>query len=795
MSDDNKDQNNGKLGKTLVLSSINRINPDIGRWRRALRAAESIQAPFRPPLYDIHEETMLDGVVTAVTQRILLKCTNAKMVFMKEGQDDDEHPVSKMIESPDFLEFIQYIVEAKWWGHSLIEFEFEEDGIKSIELIPRKNVIPEKAIVVEKVGQTKGIAYGEPPYCNYLVEVGKPRDLGLLNKAAPYAIYKKLGFGNFGEYVERFGVPIMEFQYDSQNPNAKREVEKQAANQGASSTIIMPDGTTSVIHKGADGSGSTVFKDYKAANDEEILLIFLLQTMTTKDGSSRSQAEVHAGGESELIAGYKLFVELVLNYEFKPLLALHGFDVEGGKFKYADTERLSKTDLLAIIKGLAQFGDVPLEYIEKHFGIELSPKEKEEVQEKQLKLKKKSRYGLACCNEQLSFRDMEALRLNDEDVQGLLGRVYKSRGKAKFDGAYYTAIAQHLIGGLDKAWTSDNIDYDSPDHLAQTLLELNTFRFSATKDLALLSELNEFVSVSDTFEQFKERANTVIEDYNVNYLQTEYNLAVATAQSSADYIRNLEQAEDFPYWEYQTVGDDRVRASHAALDGMLFKAGETSEITPPNGYNCRCIFVPRSTKGGKNLSTVDDATEVLGAEYEKMKEAGFNVNRAELLQVFTEKQHYVSRFKEDNLSFKDFDLAAYSVLVAKAKKAKVTKRTASQAKDWFAAQVGKNGLKDNKKIRLLDYNGRPIHLDLKTLSSNKAWNVLDLLPTTLQNPDEVYFVRKGQSSYKLTLIQYYDPNPLVIEILQEKDKQPKVLSWNLERSANKFRKGLLIKKS
>lgn len=47
-------------------------------------------------------------------------------------------------------------------------------------------------------------------------------------------------------------------------------------------------------------------------------------------------------------------------------------------------------------------------------------------------------------------------------------------------------------------------------------------------------------------------------------------------------------------YEYVTVGDDRVRPTHAALDGMKLPKGDPFWQTfwPPNGWNCRCTVAP-----------------------------------------------------------------------------------------------------------------------------------------------------------------------------------------------------------
>lgn len=794
-----------KLSDTIIVESSLRINPDIGKWRSALRNAEDEDSPDRSTLYDIYKETILDGLVTSVTQRISSKCTNSKIIFKKEGEADKEHPISKMCQTPMFLEIISEIVASKWYGHSLIELDFNDKELVRAELLPRKNVIPEKGLLVKNVGEQEGINYREPPYLYYVLDVGKRKDLGLLNNATPYTIYKRFGISSWGEYVERYGLPIQEYQYDTDNPNARKEVEQQAKEQGSGARIIMPKGTETKLHKGADGSGSTVFVEYRGANNEEIALIFLLQTMTTMNGSSRSQAEVHEGGEDELIAGYKLFVEMVLNFQLKPILEKHGLDVEGGEFKYEDTEKLSKKELLDIFKGLSNFGVVPLDVLEKHFGIKLTPKEKEaikedaakekEVDEDKSKIgsKKKNRYNLAC-NCLVDEKNLtEQLRFSEKEENSLIKRIYGYRGKNNFDPIYFNQLSQGLMKELDDGWNaSKGIDYESADHLSRTLLELNLYRFSATKDVALIQEANKFLNTSKNFHEFEQQTADLFKKYNKNHLRTEYNLANATAQNTSSYLRNLEVAEDFPYWEYQTVGDDRVRPAHAALDGMLFRAGETGIFTSPNGFGCRCEHIPRDTKAGKRLIDEDEAAELLGEEFDKMKEAGFAVNRASGGFVFNEDQMYVNNFAEEGLGYKSFNLPEYSEIKAKATEAIKTTRTEAKAKEWFAGLTNKNDLNKTDRVRLLDYNKRPTHLDLEVLLKNKSWNILDLIPKVLENPDEVYF-KRTKEGYKLTLLQHYNPKPLVAELLITK-KDTTITSWSFASNVKKARTGLLIKK-
>lgn len=127
-------------------------------------------------------------------------------------------------------------------------------------------------------------------------------------------------------------------------------------------------------------------------------------------------------------------------------------------------------------------------------------------------------------------------------------------------------------------------------------LERSNWVFSGMKTF---HELNEaFPSLIDeegrrkSFERFLNDVRKVDETYNGNYLRSEYNFVHASAAMAAKWEQFQEDGDRY-YLQYRTAGDDRVRAEHAALEGVTLPIDDPfwEEYYPPNGWNCRCTVV------------------------------------------------------------------------------------------------------------------------------------------------------------------------------------------------------------
>lgn len=95
-------------------------------------------------------------------------------------------------------------------------------------------------------------------------------------------------------------------------------------------------------------------------------------------------------------------------------------------------------------------------------------------------------------------------------------------------------------------------------------------------------------------------------NYNQNYLEAEYEFAVASSQSAAQWA-NFGSSDRYNL-QYRTAKDERVRASHQALADITLPKEDPfwSYFYPPNGWRCRCTAV-EVLKGKYEVSNSEKA--------------------------------------------------------------------------------------------------------------------------------------------------------------------------------------------
>ena len=187
------------------------------------------------------------------------------------------------------------------------------------------------------------------------------------------------------------------------------------------------------------------------------------------------------------------------------------------------------------------------------------------------------------------------------------------------------------------------IPHEVPNEM-RAYLEKDVFIFSGLKTHTQLTEARSKLKDDQgnvrPYYQFEQEILKLNNTYNRNYLEAEYQFAVQSAQSAANWA-NL-QTDTSRYWlEYRTAGDERVRQSHATLAGICLPKDDAfwAEYYPPNGWRCRCtaveVLARENTKS--NPETAKKAGEVATTQIGKSgnnKLAMFRFNPGQERKVF-----------------------------------------------------------------------------------------------------------------------------------------------------------------
>jgi phage gp29-like protein len=139
---------------------------------------------------------------------------------------------------------------------------------------------------------------------------------------------------------------------------------------GSNPSVTIPDGVDMDFMNMSSSSQNQLFEGFFDTLNAEQSKLILGQTMTTEDGSSLSQSEVHAAQQHILLNADKRYVLNFLNYKFNKFMPMFGAP-EGGYFKFIESDSLSLSEQLDNDLKLQQLGVVFDEkYLREKYGID-----------------------------------------------------------------------------------------------------------------------------------------------------------------------------------------------------------------------------------------------------------------------------------------------------------------------------------------------------------------------------------------------------------------------------------------
>jgi hypothetical protein len=320
---------------------------DITDWRNANKSAEAY-IPRTVWLYDMYQDVMLDGHLGSVVEKRIMGVTNAKWAFVdKAGKAVDE--INDLIDSIAFEDVLRCFVLSRLEGYRMVEAGYT-NGKLTTYIVPPKHMRPKTGIVAFEQTGDDGINIREGIYAQTVMEIGKPDDLGILLRAAQYAIYKRGGFGDWANFVEVYGQPIIDAEWDGIDENQRILLEEALDRMGNGGKITRPSGSKiTLLENKANANGGVQDKFVDGCN-REMSKAVLGQTETTEssDTSGYAQSQTHASVEDDINVSDINYTRRGLNTRYIEILEALGIKTNGGKFVIVDegAENITKKDKL-----------------------------------------------------------------------------------------------------------------------------------------------------------------------------------------------------------------------------------------------------------------------------------------------------------------------------------------------------------------------------------------------------------------------------------------------------------------
>jgi SPP1 gp7 family putative phage head morphogenesis protein len=616
----------------ITIGQVVRGNQTVQTWYQAVKAAESSRMPNRRSLYntylDVSIDLHLDSVMNKRTRALLT------VPFVWEGLEDEA--VLENFASPWFSELMKLIQSRVFWGTTLVEFQLGNDGlISDVELIPRQNVKPELGVIMTD-GHTEGstaIHYREGIYVNYVLEIGRKDDLGMLSKIAPYVIMKRANMSDFSRYNEMYGIDLRVYEYDPLKPGAREQMKKQAEDHGSAAYILIPKGYGQVTFPAVSNKQSSAFAydKFNEIMNNEITIGVLGQLLTTggDKGGSYELGKVHKAVQEEIAMEDRMVAEYIINYPMrKNILVPHGYPLADikGKFKVPDQlPKENKANMWVMLAkaGLpiaeedfyAEFG-VPMPGDRDVITVSASPdqqtgedptspnqpppaKEKDPEKDKDLSAMVTTLRGYyGSTHEPQRLRGTITLGYKselNEIVDSIIERVRKGELRpGDVDPELYELIGSRLYEAVERGFGATLESNKATEVNMLKALRENVYRFSGFKDYHFVKDANALLVDADgklkDFGAFRRDVLALNQAYNVDFLRTEYNHAVAASRMAGKWVQFEADKGTLPLLQYITVGDGRVRLAHQPLDGVIKPVDDPlwNRYLPPNDWNCRC---------------------------------------------------------------------------------------------------------------------------------------------------------------------------------------------------------------
>lgn len=589
----------------------------IDDWRLAVASATDPDDPRRGLLYRFYQSLYLDEhLQTTIDNRVLPVQQSEFRMVDKSGKENEE--ATKLLKRPWFHELIYICFLHRLQGVSLADISRLDDNmeIASVEEIPMSNYIPQQGIILREESDTTGWSYKEGALEPYYVQFGNPWALGILNELAITILAKKLGLGSWMNYIEKFGIPPVFVISDRQDKRRLDELYEMMLDFKNSMFGVLGGQERVEYGKEAGGNTTNAFLPLEERCDDQISKRLLGQTGTTKNGPYEGTAEVHERVEKSRHESDKMLFQFYFNYIIIPKLVKISpvyRPLENLTLEWDDTETLSIKDYIDSINKLAYTFEFDPEEVAKRTGLPIIGQKNNGMGEQSggpqptapepQKKKSEPRHGKAGIAATINVlyypdgkmpEDAGGFGLADKIRDRILNRLRSKGFDVKND--IDPDLFAHTFDGLEKAVGKGfgKVKFGTPDYDFREQLRHNNAVFAAFKTHRQQNEMHALLTDEQgnlkSFDRFRKDTQGILQNYNVNWLRTEYDTAVRCARFASDFRGYQANKDLYPNLKWLPSVSVHPREVHKEFYNKVWPIDDPFWLTnyPGNLWNCKC---------------------------------------------------------------------------------------------------------------------------------------------------------------------------------------------------------------
>lgn len=312
--------------------------------KMAIMIAEDTIRPRREMLNEYYRQTLKDGHIIGEYEKAINKVVGSPFAVFKVGTDDIDEVATRLLMKAWFEDYRNYHEEARFHGHSLIQFvsmaPSTVNGIaqefKEVELIDRDHVRPEDGFIVLDVSHETGIPFRDETIRKSLrlMEFGKKDNIGILQIAAVERIWKNYSRSDWSRHSEKFGMPMLAIKAATSDPKELDKLQQMAEQFGNNLWMIIDPDDEIDLKEPTFKDSYQIYKEKALFCNTEISKAFTWQTGTSDEKAFVGSSEVHERVLDAYVEARKRKQTFNINDELFPFLIEHGYPLKDREFRY-----------------------------------------------------------------------------------------------------------------------------------------------------------------------------------------------------------------------------------------------------------------------------------------------------------------------------------------------------------------------------------------------------------------------------------------------------------------------------